>query len=107
MELTVTPQKSTNHPSSKNLLEAGIFPLFDPSKFKAKSEDNRNKAVFVKGKLCLKPGQNMKEQNFFQLDRFLNTFLQLAGSKIILILSNKQCNCIAYRKLNNSCQIKL
>ena len=51
MELTVTPQKSTNHPSSKNLLEAGIFPLFDPSKFKAKSEDNRNKAVFVKGKL--------------------------------------------------------
>ena len=51
VELTVTPQKSTNHPSSKNLLEAGIFPLFDPSKFKAKSEDNRNKAVFVKGKL--------------------------------------------------------
>jgi hypothetical protein len=50
VELTVTPQKSTNHPSSKNLLEAGIFPLFDPSKFKAKSEDNRNKAVFVKGK---------------------------------------------------------
>ena len=53
MELTVTPQKSTNHPSSKNLLEAGIFPLFDPSKFKAKSEDNRNKAVFVKGKMYL------------------------------------------------------
>ena len=49
MELTVTPQKSTNHMTSKNLLEAGVFPLFDPSKFKAKSDDNRTKAVFVKG----------------------------------------------------------
>ena len=28
-------------------------------------------------------------------------------SKIILISSNKQRNCIAHRKLNNSCQVKL
>ena len=62
MELTVTPQKSTNHPSSKNLLEAGIFPLFDPSKFKAKSEDNRNKAVFVKGKMYLNLNYFKKQQ---------------------------------------------
>ena len=29
----------------------------------------------------LKPGQNKKGQNFFQLHRFLNTFLQLAAEK--------------------------
>ena len=29
----------------------------------------------------LKPGQNRKVQNFFQLHRFLNTFLQLAAEK--------------------------
>ena len=54
VELTVTPQKSTNKPTAtKNVLEAGVFPLFDPSKFKGKSEDNRSKAVFVKGKIQL------------------------------------------------------
>ena len=29
----------------------------------------------------LKPGQNKKDQKFFQLHRFLNTFLQLAAEK--------------------------
>ena len=29
----------------------------------------------------LKPGQNKKGQKFFQLHRFLNTFLQLAAEK--------------------------
>ena len=29
----------------------------------------------------VKPGQNKKGQNFFQLHRFLNTFLQLAAEK--------------------------
>ena len=29
----------------------------------------------------LKPGQNKKGQNFFQLHHFLNTFLQLAAEK--------------------------
>ena len=29
----------------------------------------------------LKPGQNKKGQNFFELHRFLNTFLQLAAEK--------------------------
>ena len=31
--------------------------------------------------ICLKSGQNKKGQNFFQLHRFLNTFLQLAAEK--------------------------
>ena len=46
VELTVTPQKSSSYSSSKNLLEAGIFPLFDASKFK---RGLKSEAVFVKG----------------------------------------------------------
>ena len=31
--------------------------------------------------MLLKPGQNKEDQKYFQLDRFLNTFLQLAAGK--------------------------
>ena len=52
VEVTVTPQKSNSALSTKSLLECGIFPLFDPQKFKNKTEDSTrrpSKAVFVKG----------------------------------------------------------
>ena len=37
IELTVTPQKSTNYGSKKLFEAGGIFPLLDASKFKNKS----------------------------------------------------------------------
>ena len=52
VEVTVTPQKSNSALSTKIPLECGIFPLFDPQKFKNKTEDSTrrpSKAVFVKG----------------------------------------------------------
>ena len=38
--------------------------------------------------IILKPGQNKKGQKFFQLHRFLNTFLQLAAEKKYKYLKN-------------------
>ena len=52
------------------------------------------KEHFITWKLWLKPGQNKKDQNVFQLHRFLNTFLQLAAENKY---SKKWCSWKCFR----------